>query len=528
MPIRVLTASIAILTTLNAINFATAAERPNIVLVMVDDMGFSDIGCYGSEIPTPNLDRLAAGGLRFTQFYNTGRCCPTRAALLTGLYSHQAGVGHMTDDKGPNHPGYRGHLNQRCATIGRLLHEAGYFTAITGKWHVGHRDRSMWPLQRGFDRFYGIPEGGGFYFRVKQDRTVRLGNEIFYSPEKQPPADWYSTDAWVDWGLKFIDDARQTDRPFFLYVAHNAPHFPLQAPPEDIARFRGKYAAGWDALREARYRRQVELGIVKSEWSLSPRPDGVKAWDALSDEERDRFDHIMAIYAAVVSRMDQSIGTLMEGLQQRGVLDNTLVLFLSDNGGTAESGPNGRFAGANPGSADSAVFCGQSWATLQNTPYRRYKRFNHEGGIATPLIAHWPRGIAARGGLREQPGHVIDIVPTCLDVAGAEYPEQLDSHQLTPLVGTSLTPAFADKPLDREALYWEHEGNRALRRGDWKLVALKNGPWELYNLKDDRTELNNLAAQQPDRVAQLSDQWRVWAEQSHVLDKGPKKRKLSN
>ncbi len=493
---------------------ADANEKPNLVVVLVDDMGWSDLGCYGGEIPTPHLDRLASRGLRFTQFYNTGRCCPTRASLLTGLYSHQAGVGHMTEDQGVDRPGYRGRLNARCVTLAEALRGAGYFTAISGKWHVG-QNHGVTPWGRGFDRNLN-GAAGGFYYHDSPRTDLFLNGEHVGRRGGKLPDQWYSTDLWTDFGLKFIDEALAVEKPFFLYLAHNAPHFPLQAPQEDIDRFRGKFRAGWDKLREARYQRQIELGLIDAAWPLSPRPQEVKAWEKLSAEEQDRFDHIMAIYAAVMSRMDRAIGTLVDGLEQRGVLDNTLILFLSDNGGNAEAGPAGRFEGEHPGDAQSVVFCGQSWATLQNTPFRRYKHFNHEGGIATPLIVHWPARIKAQGELRQQPGHVIDIMPTLVEAAGATYPTKFQGQPIQPMEGRSLLPAFTNQPIEREALYWEHEGNRAVRVGDWKLSAVNGGPWELYNLKDDRTEVNNLAATMPDKTQELAAQWNTWAERANV------------
>ena len=492
---------------------AAAAQRPNIVVILVDDMGFSDLGCYGSEIPTPNLDRLAAGGLRCTQFYNTARCCPTRASLLTGLYSHQTGVGHMTEDKGV--PGYRGRLNNRCVTIAEVLKAAGYFTAMSGKWHVG-QNHGVVPWQRGFDRSLNAA-GGGFYFPDSPRTELYLNGENIGLRGGKVPDQWYSTDLWTDFGIKFIDEALAEKKPFFLYLAHNAPHFPLQAPPEDIARFRGKYQVGWDKLREQRQARQIEMGIVEKKWPLSPLPPEVKPWDSLTAAERDHFDHIMAIYAAVVSHMDASVGRLVAGLRDRGVLENTLILFLSDNGGNAESGPAGRLNGNPPGSAQSNVFCGQSWATLENTPLRRYKHFNHEGGIATPLIMHWPARITARGELRHQPGHLIDIMATCVAVTGAKYPAEFNGQPIQPMEGRSLVPTFDNRPIQRDAIYWEHEGNAAIRVGDWKLVRLgRGGPWELYDLKADRTELHDLAAQKPELTKQLAAQWEAWAERAGV------------
>lgn len=494
---------------------ARAAEsgRPNIVIVLVDDMGFSDIGCYGSEIPTPNLDRMAARGVRFTQFYNTGRCCPTRAALLTGLYPHQAGIGHMMNNKGL--PGYQGRLNDRCVTIAEALHSAGYFTALSGKWHVG-QEQGVTPWNRGFDRSLNAP-AGGFYFPDSPRTDLYLNGQHVGRRGGGVPDDWYSTDLWTDFGVKFIDEAISAKKPFFLYLAHNAPHFPLQAPQDEIAKYRGRYKAGWDALRKTRHARQLELGIVDKAWPLSPRPKEVKAWDSLNEAERDRFDHIMAIYAATVAHMDASVGRLIDALKHREVLDNTLIFFLSDNGANAESGVNGVLTGNPPGSPKSDVFEGQSWATLSNTPLRRYKHFNHEGGIATPLIVHWPAGIKAAGELRKQPGHVVDLMATCVDVAGATYPAEFGGKPIQPMEGKSLVPAFSDRPIERDALYWEHEGNAAVRVGDWKLVRLgRGGAWELYNLKDDRTEQHDLAAAQPDRVKELAAKWDAWAERAQV------------
>jgi len=487
-----------------------AAKKPNIVLIFADDMGFSDIGCYGSEIPTPNLDALAADGLRFTQFYNAGRCCPSRASLLTGLYPHQTDVGLMMEDKGK--PGFRGRLNDRCVTIAEVLRTAGYFTAMSGKWHVG-QEQGVTPWTRGFDRSLNAA-AGGFYYPDSPRADLFLNGEHVGHRGGKLPDQWYSTDLWTDFGLKFMDEALAAKKPFFLYLAYNAPHFPLQAPLAEIAKFRGKYRMGWDKLREERRDRQIKLGIIKKSWALSPRPPEVKAWERLTPEQQDRFDQVMAIYAAVVEHLDRSIGRVIAALKQRGVLDNTLVLFLSDNGGNAESGPDGILEGDPPGSPTSKVFCGQSWATLENTPFRRYKHFVHEGGIATPLIVHWPAGFKARGELRNQPSHIIDIMTTCVDVAGPKYPKEFNGKAIQPMEGKSLVPAFKDKPIKRDALYWEHQGNAAIRVGDWKLVRLRrDGPWELYDMKTDRTELHNLAAEKPDLLKELANKWKrgpVW------------------
>jgi arylsulfatase len=344
------------------------------------------------------------------------------------------------------------------------------------------------------------------------------GQDVGTGGQDGVPKEWYSTDLWTQYGLKFIDEAQTAQKPFFLYLAYNAPHFPLEAPAEDIAKFRGKYLVGWDKLREARYQRQIQLGIINKSWPLSPRPPEVEAWDSLTPADQNRFDHIMAIYAACVYHLDQEIGVLVDGLAKRGLLDNTLIMLMSDNGGNWESGPRGRLEGNPPGGPDSQVFCGQSWATLENTPFRRYKHFEHEGGTATPLIVHWPDGIQATNALRAQPGHLIDIMATCVDVGGATYPAEFNGHAIHPLDGRSLVPAFADQPIPRDAIYWEHEGNAAILQGDWKLVRFQwNGAWELYHLKTDRTEQHNLSAQRPDLVKKLGDLWTAWAQKSNVL-----------
>jgi len=493
-----------------------ATEKPNIVVILVDDMGFSDIGCYGSEIHTPNLDKLAADGLRFTQFYNTGRCCPTRASLLTGLYPHQAGIGHMTRDSGLD--AYRGDLNNKCVTLAEALKGGGYSTYGIGKWHVTKfmkpdttdQQKFNWPLQRGFDRYFGIIAGAANFFHPE---TLTSDNTML-----PPPGDgFYTTDAFVDNAIKFISEGPK-DKPFFLYLAFNAPHFPLMAPPEDIAKYRGKYKAGWDKLREQRHAKQAALGITDKEGDLSPRTEAIKAWERLTPQEQDRFDQIMSVYAAMVDRMDQAVGRLVEDLRKKGLLENTLIFFMSDNGGNAEGGPGGKTEGKGAiGSADSKVFCGESWANLENTPFRLYKHFNHEGGVSTPLIVHWPNGIAAKGELRTQPGHLIDIMATCMDVSGTKYPTEFKGNSILPMEGKSLVPAFANKAVERDALFWEHEGNAAVRSGDWKLVRRgHDGTWELYNMKSDRPELHDLAAQNPEKAKELEAKWEAWAERAHV------------
>jgi arylsulfatase len=507
------------------------AERPNIVIVMVDDMGIADIGPYGSEIATPHLDALAAGGKVFSQFYNTGRCCPTRASLLTGLYSHQAGVGWMTADQGA--PGYRGGLNEQCVTIADVLREAGYFTAMTGKWHVGHGPSNT-PPERGFTRSLSMAAGG---LHFSNQTGSKGGTKLFLDgqviarddPRLAPP--WYGTDLWTDQGIAFIDEALAAQQPFFLYLAHVAPHFPCMAPEATIAKYRGKYRAGWDELHAARHGRQVELGLVDSQWQPAARPASMPAWNSLSADEQQRYDDMMAIYAAMIDEIDRNMGKLVAALEERGQLENTLILFLSDNGGNAESGVAGRYQGEHPGDPHSNVFIGQCWAHLNNTPFSWYKHYNHEGGIATPLIAHWPAAIAPRKGGEwiDTPAHVIDLMATCVDVAEADYPTEFNGRQITPTAGQSLRPLltgegeFAARPL-----FWEHEGNAAVRVGDRKLVRRGNkGPWELYDMQTDRTEQQNLASQYPEEVERLSARWTGWAKASNVLPK-PKQNRPAN
>jgi len=532
------------------------ATRPNIVLIMCDDMGFSDIAPYGGEIHTPNLQGLADKGIRFTQFYNTCRCCPTRASLMTGLYPHQAGVGHMMGNYGL--PGYRGDLSREAVTIAEVLKTAGYRTYMTGKWHLTPHTRPEgpkhnWPRQRGYDRFFGTIHGAGSYF--DPNSLTRDNTQI------PPWKDFYYTDAISDTAAAFIrDHARDhRDKPFFLYVAYTAPHWPMHAKPQDMANYKGRYAKGWDALRRERHARQIEMGLVKKEWKLTPRDPRAPAWD--EEPMKPWQERRMEVYAAMVDCADQGIGRILSALDQTGLRDDTLVLFLADNGGCAEEmgsrGPirpdpqkvkrleplppdqvqtrmvpratrDGRPVrmgrGVMPGPPDTYVAYGLPWANVSNTPFRRYKHWVHEGGIASPLILHWPRGIpqAMHGRLYHEPAHLIDIMATCVDLAGAKYPREFAGHKIKPMEGVSLRPALTGKPLTSEprAIFWEHEGNRAVRLGRWKLVAVHNGPWELYDMEADRTELNNLAAKMPEKVAELKAMWDQWARRADVVPWG--------
>ena len=523
---------IVVVVALDAVRATPAARtdaRPNVVVVLVDDMGWSDIGPYGGEIPTPNLDALAGRGVRFTQFYSTPRCSPTRASLLTGLYPHQAGMGHLDNVIRPRSSGTTGRLNDRSVTIAEVLREAGYFTAMSGKWHLG-QDNGSPPWQRGFDRVLSLRAGGMYFpnqnFRGGGDALTARAREPLYLDGTPTPRDaavfgdnWYATYLWTDFGLRFIDEARKANKPFFLYLPYNAPHFPLMAPAEVIARHRGRYKAGWDRLREARYRRQIAMGLIDGRWPLSPRDPASPAWESLTDDAKDRFDHLMAVYAAMIEAIDTSIGRLVKELEARGALDNTLILFLSDNGANAETGPDGRFNGDPPGGPNSNLYLGMNWATLGSTPFRRFKHFTHEGGIAVPLIAHWPRGIPARrrNALVREPAHLVDVMPTILEVAGAAYPREFRGQAIQAMEGVSLRPALAGRALARtQPLFWEHEGNRAVRSGKWKLVSAYPKAWELYDMTADRVERNDLAASRPDLVRTLATAWDAWAARADV------------
>ncbi len=494
------------LTSLAAANAIPAAtKRPNIVLIMADDMGFSDVGCYGGELETPHLDKLANNGIRFTHFYNTARCCPTRSALMTGLYNHQAGIGHMVNDRGL--PAYQGYLNDKCVTIAEALKPAGYQTLMAGKWHVGE-NRPHWPCDRGFDRYFGLISGASNYWKLDGPRKMALDNEPY-----RPPSDgkFYMTDAFTDHAVKFVDEASGKPNPFFLYLAYTAPHWPLHAWPEDIARFRGKYKKGWDVLREERHRRQLSMGIVDKKWPLTPRDPKVPAWN--DAQNKDDWDLRMSVYAAMVYRMDQGIGRLVKKLQDRNELDNTLILFLCDNGGCAEENIGGEREGVPAGPAESFTSYRTPWANASNTPFRLYKHWVHEGGIASPLIAHWPARIKQKGTLTDQPGHLIDVMATAVDIGGATYPSTFKGKSVTPLEGRSLAPVFDGKKRPgHPAIYWEHEGNRAVREGKWKMVSRYPGEWELYDLEADRTELNNLAGKDPRRVERMSKMYQGWAD----------------
>ena len=533
---------------------SAADQRPNIILIMADDMGYSDIGCFGSEINTPNIDKLASNGIKYTQFYNGARCCPTRASLLTGLYAHQAGMGGMEPDL--KHPGYRGNINKECVTIAEALKTNGYATYMAGKWHLTNKKRDVkredkfnWPCQRGFDRFYGTIAGAGNFFRPK---TLTRQNEDIFEEAKNDP-DYYYTDAISENSAKFIADhaKEKADDPFFLYVAYTAPHWPLHAKEEDIKKYRGKYDAGWDVIRKQRFERMQKMGIIDKKWKLSPRDSRVAALDELkksdwgnledgkagkvagfvkdTDHFRELMAEKMATYAAMIDCMDQGVGRIINALKDTGQMDNTLIVFLSDNGGCDERGTYGGFwsnfarTKKIAGSRSTNTSYGPAWAHVSNTPFRLYKTFVHEGGSATPFIVQWP-GKVKKGAVSDQVGHIIDVMPTFIDAASATYPTQYDGNTIQPMEGVSLIPTFKNKNIKRPApIFWEHIGNHAVRDGDWKLVASgETGPWELYNLVEDRSEINNLAEKHPEKVEQMSKAWREWANRCNVLPMNPK------
>ena len=536
-------------------------DRPNIILILSDDMGYSDIGCFGGFIDTPNIDALSTEGIKFTQFYNCARSCPSRASLMTGLHPHQAGMGHMTSDKGV--PGYRGDINTSCVTIAEVLGASGYETYAYGKWQLTkekkeNQSHHNWPLQRGFDHFYGsIGGAGSFYdpYCLCRDNTpITPDNDPKYRPET-----YYYTNAITDNILMDLEAREGDDRPFFMYVAYTAAHWPMHALEEDIEPYKGKFDKGWDQLRKEKYQHMVEMGLIPEDWKLT-KCDG-PSWEDARDQKFEA--RCMEVYAAMVSNMDRNIGRLVADLEARGELENTIILFLQDNGACAENaGRRGTFDpeayaqknvgiepmkpdelqtsnspkktrdgrlvktgyGVIPGPADTFVGYGKSWANLSNVPFREYKHWVHEGGISTPLLIRWDKGIGNHAGeTRVQPGFLPDIMATLVEVSGAEYPKSFNGHEITPCEGMSLVPVFNKDKVDYDRpLFFEHEGNRAMRAGKWKIVC-KAQPgdipvekWELYDMENDRTETRNLAVEYPEIVAAMVEEWNIFAESSQV------------
>jgi arylsulfatase len=526
---------------------APAADIPNLLVILTDDLGYSDLGCYGGEIPTPNLDALAGGGVRFSSAYNSARCCPSRASLLTGLHPHQTGVGFFATAKpDPRRgPAYLGHLNDTCVTFAEMLKARGYRTYMVGKWHVGEPG----PTQRGFDEFYGFVNGyaqdqwtPAAYQRLPAERTPEL---------KYAAGKFYATDVFTDYALEFVRQARaQPPRPWLLYLAHSAPHFPLQAPAASVAKHLATYRRGWDVLRAERFARMRKMGLADDTWTLTERspvpvdtPAAITngyggqpnpAWADLPADRREDLARRMAVFAAMVEHLDAGVGRIVADLKRNGEYDNTAIFFLSDNGACYEWGPFG-FDGpsrkgittlhtgdalAKMGGPGTDHAYGSAWANLGNTPFRLYKHFNHEGGILNPLFVHWPAGGLRAGTWAHDPVHMMDVLPTLAAIAGSTYPAVFNGKGLQPVEGISLLPALRGGSLPERVLAFEHQGARGLREGRWKISFGKRMPtepeWELYDLATDRCETRNLATSQPERTAALAAKWLAWAKRVKV------------
>jgi arylsulfatase A-like enzyme len=514
----------------------TEKQKPNIVLIMADDLGYSDIGCYGGEISTPNLDALAEMGIRFTQFYNAARSCPSRASLLTGLYPHQTGIGHMTH-KVYEGDTYQGFLNNSCVTIPEVIAPSGYSTNMVGKWHVGTEEVS-WPSVRGFERFYGIHNWVDSYFNVLQSCDVYEDGVVVIPamnrPENisNPGADWYTTDVFTDKALEYIDKSLTEKNPFFLYVAHNAPHWPLEAHDSVIAKYRGKYSEGWDVLISDKVERMKQMGILEADIEI---PDqNLIEWSSLPDSIKSETEFRREIYAAQVEILDYNIGRIVSYLKDKGIYENTIIIFLSDNGCSAEpeTEPFGYSWETNRernyedwkyNSARAGASQGLMWAVASNAPFRLYKKFIHEGGIATPMIISWPAGIRNPGSLEKNPAHISDIMPTIIEIAGAKYPESYKGNEITQMSGTSLLKTLKGKNTKpRKPIFWEHENHAGVRDGNWKLVTLDyTNPemWELYDLSTDPTEIIDLAKTRTDQLSKMVVQWESWSEEVKVEPK---------
>ncbi|MDR0699642.1 MAG: arylsulfatase [Tannerella sp.] len=508
-------------------------NTPNILLIMADDLGYSDIGCYGGEISTPNLDQLASEGIRFTQFYNTARSCPTRACLMTGLYPHEAGVGHMTGSNMGH--GYFGCLNDSCVTIAEVLGSAGYYTGMAGKWHAGN-DRNSWPENRGFQYFWGTHNYIDSYFKVLNDCEVFENGKMVISEDDypalgaSPDTEWYTTDVFTNKAIESIDKSIAEGKPFFQYLAFNSPHWPLEAHDDVIDKYLESYKDGYELLRKQKYERMLEMGIVSKDWKF---PDNtMPEWDLLSDSSKLDTEFRRAIYAAQVEIMDEHIGRIVEHLKRKNILDNTVIIFLSDNGCSAE--PENQVFGYQWGkntkwnynewrrnSARKGASQGMVWAIASNSPYKLYKKFTHEGGISTPLIVHWPKAIKKPGSIDNKPGHIIDIMATCIELAGAKYPETRNNVPVRKYRGISFAKNIkGEKSPEHEAIFWEHEGHGALRMSKWKLVSAnpqKEDEWELYDMEKDRTEMNDLSEIYPEKRSEMIEKWTQLAYDTKAL-----------
>ncbi|TXT61979.1 MAG: Arylsulfatase [Promethearchaeota archaeon] len=521
----------------NTLNIIMKNKRPNIILILADDMGFSDIGCYGGEIKTPNLDKLAEGGVRFTQFFNTARCSPSRASLLTGLHPHQAGIGILVEDYSPE--GYAGDLNDKCITIAELLKSNGYKTYMSGKWHISTSKFEVsksWPNQRGFDHFYGTIVGAGSYY---YPLSLTRNNENI--EQECLNDDFYYTDAITNNAMKYINmhHKKNPNKPFFLYVSYTAPHWPLHAKPEIIEKYRGYFKEGWDILRKKRLKRQRDMKLLKKDWRLSERDPRATPWKDVKHKEWQQ--RRMEVYAAQIDIMDEGVGKIVDTLKKCQLFKDTLIIFLSDNGGCAEplgkvmekvaladastrkytrSGERVKFGNKYtiiPGGEETYQSYGAAWANLSNTPFRKFKKWTHEGGIATPLIIHWPNEIKLKGEIRHQQGQLTDIMATIVDITGIKYPDNFKGRIITPLEGDSLVPIFENRNNNKGMLFFEHEGNAAIRDGKWKLVRDYPGEWELYDMEEDRTELNNLIKQHHETALKMEKAYEKWAKRCGVI-----------
>lgn len=486
-----------------------ANDKPNIVLIMVDDMGWSDIGPYGAEIiQTPNLDKMAAGGLRFRQFYNNAKCTTTRASLLTGLYPRQGGRGIEL-------------LDEKMITLGEAMKLAGYKTGISGKWHNGSNAPHR-PFDRGFDQSYGLWDGAcNFFDPTIRDPKFKGGRLRVFGQDDQLitefPDDYYLTDDFTNHAIRMIQEFSAGDDPFFLYVPYTAPHYPLHAKPEDIAKYKGKFSMGWDELHKRRHQKTVELGLIDAKWKLPPRDPEAQPWE--NAKNKDWQNLRMEVYAAMIDNVDQNIGRILNTLEETKESNNTLVLFLSDNGSCAESPGGENNTSHIPGPKEYYSHCGPSWAYAQNAPFRRYKSRMHEGGTATPLIAYWP-GKIPQNSFTNQVGHIVDFLPTFLEIGGADYPKTYNDNPIRPVEGISLLKVLKqpDQTFPRpEPLYWFFSGSRAIRDGDMKLVwDPRVNQWELYDLKNDRTEMNDLSKDHPETTRRLRELWEKWADATDV------------
>ncbi|QEH41789.1 arylsulfatase [Chitinophaga sp. XS-30] len=506
---------------------AQGKTRPNIILILADDMGYSDIGSFGSEISTPNIDKLASSGVKLSQFYNSARCCPTRASLLTGVSPHMAGIGWMTSDR--QQPGYRGELNNECVTIAQVLKTGGYATYASGKWHVTgetkyNGDKKNWPLQRGFDQYFGIIPGAANYFNPA---GLTSGNNKITAGK-----DFYLTDAIADTAVKYINmhAKRKKSEPFFMYVAFNAPHWPLHAKPEDIKKYEDRYLAGWEEIRAQRYAKQLKLGLFDPSVKLSLKDNKIPDWNSLSAADKKLWAKRMAIYAAQIDCMDQGIGRILNELEKEKMTENTLIVFLSDNGGCAEDierGEDKTLEGL--GTAQSYQSYRINWANTSNTPFKLYKHYVHEGGISTPFIASWPNVIKPIQQVISTPASIIDIMPSFVEASGTTYPTRYKNTIIHPTAGKSLIALFSGKKLEERPLFWEHEANRAIRYQNWKLVSKAKkqppfvGVWELYDITRDRSETIDLSKKYPEVVEDLASMWDSWAKNNRVYPLRPPK-----